>query len=150
MCTAKRIAFQTQALNVCTLDSFIHERCLQRCLAMSDKNVFVYLLTPSSSLFNAIVHWSRSFIVVQSPLLLSWLWNIVPAQCCFTFTFKHLADTFIQSDLHCIQVTVFTFYELLLSLGIQPMVLALLAPCSTIWATGKLCCHQVNQLISAK
>ncbi len=50
----------------------------------------------------------------------------------------HLADAFIQSDLHCIQVTVSTFYQLLLSLGIEPMILALLAPCSTRWATGKL------------
>ncbi len=50
----------------------------------------------------------------------------------------HLADAFIQSDLHCIQVTVPTFYQLLLSLGIEPMILALLAPCSTSWATGKL------------
>ncbi len=58
----------------------------------------------------------------------------------FTFTFMHLADAFIQSDLHCIQVTVFffTFYQLLLSLGIEPMILVLLAPCFTIWATGKL------------
>ncbi len=32
----------------------------------------------------------------------------------------------------------FTFYQLLLSLGIELMILALLAPCSTIWATGKL------------
>ncbi len=31
----------------------------------------------------------------------------------------------------------FTFYQLWLSLGIEPMILALLAPCSTIWATGK-------------
>ncbi len=29
----------------------------------------------------------------------------------------HLADAFIQSDLHCIQVTVSTFGQLLLSLG---------------------------------
>ncbi len=29
----------------------------------------------------------------------------------------HLADAFIQSDLHCIQVTVLHFYQLLLSLG---------------------------------
>ncbi len=29
------------------------------------------------------------------------------------FFFMHLADAFIQSDLHCIQVTVFTFYQLL-------------------------------------
>ncbi len=28
----------------------------------------------------------------------------------FTFTFMHLADAFIQSDLHCIQVTVSTFF----------------------------------------
>ncbi len=56
----------------------------------------------------------------------------------FTFTFMHLADAFIQSDLHCIQVTVSTFYQLLLSLGIEPMILALLTPCSTSWATGKL------------
>ncbi len=48
-----------------------------------------------------------------------------------TFIFMHLADAFIQSDLHCIQVTVSTFYQLLLSLGIEPMILALLAPCST-------------------
>ncbi len=26
-----------------------------------------------------------------------------------TFTFMHLADAFIQSDLHCIQVTVCTY-----------------------------------------
>ncbi len=55
----------------------------------------------------------------------------------YYFTFMHLADAFIQSDLHCIQVTVLHFYQLLLSLGIEPMILALLVPCSTIWATGK-------------
>ncbi len=49
----------------------------------------------------------------------------------------HLADAFIQSDLHCIQVTVSTFYQLLRSLGIEPMIMALLAPCSTSWATRK-------------
>ncbi len=36
---------------------------------------------------------------------------------------------FSQSDLHCIQVTVSTFYQVLLSLGIEPMILALLTPC---------------------
>ncbi len=60
------------------------------------------------------------------------------ARVTFTFTFMHLADAFIQSDLHCIQVTVSTFYQLLLSLGIEPMILASLTPCSTSWATGKL------------
>ncbi len=31
----------------------------------------------------------------------------------FTFTFMHLADAFIQSDLHCIQVTVLHFLSAL-------------------------------------
>ncbi len=57
------------------------------------------------------------------------------------FTFMYLADAFVQSDLHCSQVTVFyTFF--LSALGFFPgnrtHDLALLAPCSTIWATGKL------------
>ncbi len=39
----------------------------------------------------------------------------------------HLADTFIQSDLYCIQVTVSKFDQLLLSLGLKPMILVLLA-----------------------
>ncbi len=43
-----------------------------------------------------------------------------------------------------IQVTVSTFYQLLISLGIEPMILALLAPCSTSWATGKL---NLNRII---
>ncbi len=57
--------------------------------------------------------------------MLSW------SVCIYTFTFMHLADAFIQSDLHCIQATVLHFYQLLLSLGTEPMILALLAPCST-------------------
>ncbi len=35
----------------------------------------------------------------------------------FTFTFMHLADAFIQSDLHCIQVTVFFFFYILSALA---------------------------------
>ncbi len=71
--------------------------------------------------------WRHPF-TAEHPLLRQW--------CNATFTFMHLADAFIQRDLHCIQVS-FTFDQLLLSLGIEPMILALLAPCSTIWATGK-------------
>ncbi len=41
----------------------------------------------------------------------------------------------------------FTFDQLLLSLGIEPMILALLAPCSTIWATGKLIALQPSQCL---
>ncbi len=81
------------------------------------------------------------------------------------FTFMHLAETAFQSGyIHTATVYIyiyiyiyafsrrfypkrltlhssysFTFYQLLLSLGVEPMILALLAPCSTIWATGKPC-----------
>ncbi len=37
----------------------------------------------------------------------------------FTFTFMHLADAFIQSDLQCIQAIHFCLY--VCSLGIEPM-----------------------------
>ncbi len=78
---------------------------------------------------------NRSFLEMQPGLVATPKVQLIFT---FTFTFMHLADAFIQSDLHCIQVTVFTFYQLLLSLGIEPMILALLVPCSTSWATGKL------------
>ncbi len=42
----------------------------------------------------------------------------------------------------------FTFYQLLLSLGIEPMILALLAPCSTIWATGNKFIFNLNEWAS--
>ncbi len=48
----------------------------------------------------------------------------------------HLADALSEATYIASSYS-FTFYQLLLSLGIEPMILALLAPCSTIWATGK-------------
>jgi len=41
----------------------------------------------------------------------------------YIFTFVHLADTFIHSDLHCISRYTFSLhsYQFLLSLGIKPM-----------------------------
>ncbi len=50
-----------------------------------------------------------------------------PGDLCITFTFMHLADTFIQSDLQCIQVINFC----VCSLGIEPTTFALLTQCST-------------------
>ncbi len=38
----------------------------------------------------------------------------------FTFTFTHLADAFIQSDLQCIQDIIFFFHQYVCSLGIEP------------------------------
>ncbi len=84
--------------------------------------------------------FSQGFFSILSPMEFSFLAAVASGLLTFTFTFTfmHLADAFIQSDLHCIQVTVSTFDQLLLSLGIEPMILALLTPCSTSWATGKL------------
>ncbi len=50
--------------------------------------------------------------------------------CIFTFTFMHLADAFIQSDLQCIQV-IHMFCQYMCSLGIEPTTFALLTQCST-------------------
>ncbi len=62
----------------------------------------------------------------------------------FTFTFMHLADAFIQSDLQCIQA-IQCLYAC--SLGIEPTTFALLTQCSTtepqehrtssVWVGGK-------------
>ncbi len=50
-------------------------------------------------------------------------------------TFMHLADTFIQSDLQCIQAIHF-LGQYVWSLGIKPTTFALLMQCSNHWATG--------------
>ncbi len=69
---------------------------------------------------------SRSRFQGTEVTIVTGAFSITSSEHIFTFTFMHLADAFIQSDLHCIQVTVSTFYQLLLSLGIEPMILALL------------------------
>ncbi len=55
----------------------------------------------------------------------------------FTFYIYAFSRHFYPKRLTLHSSYSFTFYQLLLSLGIEPMILALLAPCSTIWATGK-------------
>ncbi len=47
-------------------------------------------------------------------------------------TFTHLADVFIQSDLH----SGYNFFVSMCSLGIEPTTFALLTQCSNHWATG--------------
>ncbi len=65
------------------------------------------------------------------------------------FTFMHLADAFIQSNLKCIQVIHF-FCQYMCSLGIEPTIFVLLTQCSTtepqyhgICQNNKVlqCCH---------
>ncbi len=45
------------------------------------------------------------------------------------FTFMHLADAFIQSDLHCIQI-IHLYCQYMCFLGIEPTTFALLTQCS--------------------
>ncbi len=45
--------------------------------------------------------------VYRKPLIWTSIFCLIHTT--FTFTFMHFADTFIQSDLHCIQVTVLHF-----------------------------------------
>ncbi len=47
------------------------------------------------------IYFSVGSVALQTYWHSEWCWIT------FTFTFMHLADAFIQSDLHCIQVTVF-------------------------------------------
>ncbi len=58
----------------------------------------------------------------------------------FTFTFIHLADAFIQSDLQCIQA-IHLYCQYVCSLGIKPTTFALLTQCSNHWATGTHVCR---------
>ncbi len=53
----------------------------------------------------------------------------------YYFEELHLPDTFIQSDLQCIQV-IHVFCQYMCSLGIEPTTFALLTQCSNHWATG--------------
>ncbi len=54
------------------------------------------------------------------------------------FTFLCIYQTLLSKVTYmAFELQFLHFYQLLLSLGIEPMILALLAPFSTIWATGK-------------
>ncbi len=57
--------------------------------------------------------------------------------CTFTFTFMHLADAFIQSDLQCIQA-IHIFYQYVCSLGIEPTTFCAANAMLYHWATGTL------------
>ncbi len=52
----------------------------------------------------------------------------------YAFTFMHLADTFIQSDLQLFELYMYCQY--MCSLGIEPTTFALLTQCSTTEPQG--------------
>ncbi len=72
----------------------------------------------------------------------SWIFSIITPVFSVTWSFRNIlyiyafSRRFYPKQLTLHSSFSFTFYQLLLSLGIEPMILALLAPCSTIWATG--------------
>ncbi len=59
---------------------------------------------------------------------------IVSCSINLTFTFMHLADAFIQSDLHCIQGI--HFFQYVCSLGIEPTTFCAANTMLYHWATG--------------
>ncbi len=65
---------------------------------------------------------------LYEPLTILLFWGQFDPQC--TFTFMHLADAFIQSNLQCIQAIHFDCLYVC-SLGIEPTTFALLTQCST-------------------
>ncbi len=56
----------------------------------------------------------------------------------------HLADTFIQSDLQCIQA-IFFFYQYVCSLGIEPTTFCAANAMLYHWATGSLDIEKVSE-----
>ncbi len=71
---------------------------------------------------------------------------IVYLQYIYIFTFMHLVDAFIQSDLQCIiHGYTFFFYQYVCSLGIEPTTFALLKQCSTTEPQG----HSIKAYIYA-
>ncbi len=64
--------------------------------------------------------------------IIDFYWNVVYE---ILFTFMHLADAFIQSDLQCIQA-MHILWVYVFMCGIEPTTFALLTQCSNHWATG--------------
>ncbi len=78
--------------------------------SVSSPNKIAKIMTvfkPISPNTPPVCHWSVKHIVPPQTHAIGWArsWHAT-----FKFTFMHLADAFIQSDLHSIQVTVFTFF----------------------------------------
>ncbi len=69
-------------------------------------NVFVILKIYFSFVLQAKLYVQVSFNE-KSAVIYPATALFIESNITFTFTFMHLADAFIQSDLHCIQVTVF-------------------------------------------
>ncbi len=100
---------------------------LYKCFIFNAKAVYFRWQTkhprvPCGQMFSIIAKWPRYLIWKR------WVTT-------FTFTFMHLADAFIQSDLHCIQAIIF-FYQYVCSLGIEPTTFCAANAMLYHWATG--------------
>ncbi len=90
--------------------------------------------TPFTLVLNAVVLSDGHLISV-----------VIEACDIFTFTFMHLADAFIQSDLQCIQdILFFFFYQYVCSLGIEPTTFCAANAMLYHWATETHIWHQIQ------
>ncbi len=80
---------------------------------------------------------NSTYLLLYYILFYSFLFYSILLCSAFTFTFMHLADAFIQSDLQRIQA-IHLYCQYMCSLGIEPTTFALLTQCSNHWATGTL------------
>ncbi len=114
----------------------LFERWLTQCVIIIEYSHIIVIIYRSVAVsWTCIFIWQTCLIWHQnkymfrtSHVFLDNIFGSIRKYLLFTFThftFMHLADAFIQSDLHCIKVTVSTFYQLLLSLGYHTWTLLL-------------------------
>ncbi len=78
-----------------------------------------------------------TFSLSLATVKVMWPWTTKPVIRVHLFTFMHLADTFIQSDLQCIRaIHLFIFYQYVCSLGIKPTTFCAANAMLYHWATG--------------
>ncbi len=74
-------------------------------------NLYLYIIFVIKNKYNAIIN--NIIIATINITTINRFYNFIllnNVAYIFIYLFMHLADAFIQSDLHCIQVTVSTFY----------------------------------------
>ncbi len=109
-------------------------------LKFRNRNVVPFLSNTGFLLFNCL-RSSLSHLPLYDAPNVFYGWKIWTAGWPFHYIYIYIyafSRRFYPKRLTLHSSYSFTFYQLLLSLGIEPMILALLAQCSTIWATGKL------------
>ncbi len=114
-----------------------HPHTLSKRVVRSHRYCWVVIKTLSFSLFIPSLA-SLYLFVASAPILRDHGWSYIQlgrSSLIFTFTFTFLCiyQTFLSKATYiAFKLQFLHFCQLFLSLGIEPMILALLAPCSTI------------------